>query len=529
MHRQVTMEGFSPISGISLPSLTGPQNQQTVFIKDRDLNRNNAEKIHGYEICKSAADVIGERNVCGVQLVKGLWTLYLKTMVSKMQLCAEGMTIRGLAVQPHDTNPYTRGQDNEPTEKIIIRDIPLDVSNDVLKDYLNNHEGLVLKSNVMYTKYTDLDGNFTNYKTGDRYVYALYPVIPGLPNETNINGIPCRIYHKSQEAYCRACKQTGHKTLAECCPALNKEGNVIAFRSYKNILSNHAECNIEYKGKVFKSSEHLYLWDKALFLGYEKVAEDIFKARHAGAAKAIAKKKLEGKETDEWFEISEQRMCDTVALKAKQCPTFRNALIETQDAILAEATWDTFWATGFGIYITEHTLPKFWGRNTLGKILMDLREDLRRSQKTAPKQQVPNEKNEQTVNKEKEEKEKEKVEVAEKEKKDELKITEEEEDDTVKTSPAKAFIARLGSSLWGPKQKQGNIKSYFPSNNTTTRKKKRDSGTPPKEKKKAKEDFDFTPEKDKVTPVQPSSPYVVLENISDVKETSNHPPLVSAK
>ena len=48
---------------------------------------------------------------------------------------------------------------------------------------------------------------------------------------------------------------------------------------------------------------------------------------------------------------------------------------------LAEATIDTFWASGLGPKMTERISPEYWpGNNTLGKLLMALNSSILESE-----------------------------------------------------------------------------------------------------------------------------------------------------
>ena len=70
-------------------------------------------------------------------------------------------------------------------------------------------------------------------------------------------------------------------------------------------------------------------------------------------------------------------MMDLIKAKSEQCKQFRDALIESKDKILAEATPSKYWDTGLSPYITQNCSPSYWpGQNLLGVLLMDLRRDL---------------------------------------------------------------------------------------------------------------------------------------------------------
>lgn len=231
---------------------------------------------------------------------------------------------------------------------------------------------------IKYGKAKDANGKWTNYKNGDRFVYALAPVIPALPRSTKINGIPCRIFHDSQDEECKACFQSGHKSGTEDCPAYNNNDNVLSFRSHESVYSNFYACDIPYKDIMFPSLEHAYQWEKAISLGYFGIADEIANAEHAGVARAIANKNIPALESSLWEDKCEQVMTELLEIKAKTHDDFRNALLESGEKILAEATSHRFWATGLDMRKTEMTKSDWWpGKNMLGKLLMTLRNKIK--------------------------------------------------------------------------------------------------------------------------------------------------------
>lgn len=357
------------------------QNTTAQKLKYKELTKHGSNlnlKMNSFEICQAASDVLSSRNVDGAQLVKGVWLIYLKTNASRAELLCQGFTIRGTNFNLYDSNPYQRVRDETPVEKILIKDIPLNIDNKVIEEYLKSQEGLVLKSDVKYGKAKDSSGNWSNYKNGDRFVYALAPILPALGRYGTLDGIPFRVFHESQEDICKSCNMPGHKVGEVDCPALNTEGNVIGFRSFMNVLSNDYPCSMKYMNEEFKSLEHAYQWAKAMELGKLNLAEQIKSAIHAGAARAKARENIDENETAEWERKSKDVMMNLLCIKAKMVGEFKVTLLETRDKIIAEATKHTFWASGLpDIKTTEMTKIEYWpGKNHLGNMMMDLRAQL---------------------------------------------------------------------------------------------------------------------------------------------------------
>ena len=83
------------------------------------------------------------------------------------------------------------------------------------------------------------------------------------------------------------------------------------------------------------------------------------------------------KSQSEWEEDNLPYMMNLLREKAQTCVDVRNTMLESDDGILAEATYNTFWGTGLSSEMTKVTLPQYWpGRNVLGAMQMDLRAEL---------------------------------------------------------------------------------------------------------------------------------------------------------
>lgn len=131
------------------------------------------------------------------------------------------------------------------------------------------------------------------------------------------------------------------------------------------MFSNFHPCKVEYKGKVFGSSEAAFQAEKC----WERVDE--FTSIDVAASKQLGKKV---KLRPDWDEVKDQIMYDVCLAKFSQNPNLRKILTMTGEAVLVEKTvWhDQYW----GICICSKC--KGTGRNQLGKTLMKVREELRR-------------------------------------------------------------------------------------------------------------------------------------------------------
>ena len=131
------------------------------------------------------------------------------------------------------------------------------------------------------------------------------------------------------------------------------------FNEY-SFLSNFYECTVEYNGLFYKSSEAAYQAQKCPFI-----------ANKFTNISASESKKL-GKHVQiryDWEDVKLSIMKEIVTNKFKQNPDLLEKLISTGNAELSEENYwgDKFWGTVDGV-----------GENHLGKILMEIREELKK-------------------------------------------------------------------------------------------------------------------------------------------------------
>lgn len=132
------------------------------------------------------------------------------------------------------------------------------------------------------------------------------------------------------------------------------------FREKYFFLSNFAPCDVYYNGKKFRTVEHAFQAAKCL----DEEEQDIFRFAEtpAEAKKWGRRVKLrpdwENVKIDIMKELLRQKFNNTV---------YKEKLLATGDCILVEGNnhRDTFWGVCNGV-----------GKNTLGKLLMEIRDEL---------------------------------------------------------------------------------------------------------------------------------------------------------
>jgi len=128
-------------------------------------------------------------------------------------------------------------------------------------------------------------------------------------------------------------------------------------------FSNFAPYPIKLKGQTWPTSEHYFQAQK--FAGTEmegkiRKAKNPMKAANMGRNRRIKLRR-------DWEKVKDSIMKDAVMAKFKQHEEIRITLLQTGDRKLVEHTSnDTYWGDG----------GDGKGRNMLGKILMQVREEL---------------------------------------------------------------------------------------------------------------------------------------------------------
>ncbi|WP_437603223.1 NADAR family protein [Sorangium sp. So ce590] len=131
-------------------------------------------------------------------------------------------------------------------------------------------------------------------------------------------------------------------------------------------FSNFSRHPVSLQGKVWPTTEHYFQAQKFAGTDHEEVIRN---APGPGEAARMGRQRSRPLRPD-WEQVKDDIMREVVLAKFTQHEDLRRALLDTGDAELVEHTKnDAYWADG----------GDGSGRNMLGKILMEIREQLRRS------------------------------------------------------------------------------------------------------------------------------------------------------
>ncbi len=133
------------------------------------------------------------------------------------------------------------------------------------------------------------------------------------------------------------------------------------------VFSNYSSFMLEWKGKLYPTSEHAYHSEK---FEDERLKEQIRNSRSAHDSQKFANAHVAERRKD-WDAIKLQIMKEILREKVAQHPYVKKKLIESGDRELIEDSWrDDFWGWG----------PNRSGANHLGKLWMEVRSEVLLSQ-----------------------------------------------------------------------------------------------------------------------------------------------------
>ena len=128
------------------------------------------------------------------------------------------------------------------------------------------------------------------------------------------------------------------------------------------------------RGLSFKNAEEAFQGVKAITFNDNESLAKILASKTPASAKSLGRK-VKGFNDAIWSARKLDLMREIVTCKFSQNGELKTMLIATGDAVLAEATRDTFWGIGVKKGALEGQ-QEVWGKNHLGKILMEVRASL---------------------------------------------------------------------------------------------------------------------------------------------------------
>ena len=134
------------------------------------------------------------------------------------------------------------------------------------------------------------------------------------------------------------------------------------------VFSNFSSFTLEWKGKLWPTSEHAY--------HSEKFEDENFKEQIRNTHSAHDSQKLANANKDkyrkDWDEVKLGIMTEILRAKVEQHPYVKKKLLESGDKDLIENSWrDSYWGWG----------PNKDGENHLGKLWMEVRKEVKKNER----------------------------------------------------------------------------------------------------------------------------------------------------
>ena len=155
--------------------------------------------------------------------------------------------------------------------------------------------------------------------------------------------------------------------------------NIVPFFNKKHPFSNFYPAKFTVRGVIFPTSEHFFMYRKAeRYSPSGGFKERILATSDPAEAKQIGRRISNFDEKD-WNTHSIEVMSTGIRNKFHQNPDLLKILLDTGDSILVEASpYDRIWGCGISESDPRINDPSKWtGKNQLGKILMQVREEFK--------------------------------------------------------------------------------------------------------------------------------------------------------
>ena len=144
-------------------------------------------------------------------------------------------------------------------------------------------------------------------------------------------------------------------------------------------FSNWYSAAFDYAGQHYLNSEQFMMYHKVMMFRKYDYAQQIIQTEDPAECKKIAGQRFPEFDSDLWNKTSFAIVKRGVKAKFSQNEDIRKELLSTGNELLAECSpTDKKWGIGIDINDTDRFIVSKWnGKNYLGRILMEVREELR--------------------------------------------------------------------------------------------------------------------------------------------------------
>lgn len=372
----------------------------TLYFYNHTLVDTNVLEI---EVCMAMEEVVDTSNIIGCQKIKNTWKLFLKNEITKLTIMQNGLNIRNQKVDVFCETGQSKRADKP--VKVTIKDIPISVKNESIEKCLKDL-GVTLKSLIKFARLRDTEGQLTPYINGDRFVYVEPTILDRpIPRFILIGSFVARIFHTNQktEASCNkclslehptwqctgklscvVCKTPGHLPGSIECQFYIDDNNAYTFGGRKDPLrfSNFDNCKFVFRDTDYSSREQAFQHQRSLASGQHDLANQILNTKTGLEAKQLSKCIID---KNPWSTENFDLMTEICLCCAEQSETYRSNIVKTENRLLVESISKQYvWSSGLTHEQTKHTrADKFPGKNQMGIILMNVRDQLKNNTNTS--------------------------------------------------------------------------------------------------------------------------------------------------
>ena len=151
-------------------------------------------------------------------------------------------------------------------------------------------------------------------------------------------------------------------------------------------FSNWYQAEFDYAGKHFVNTEQFMMYHKVLMFHKYDLADQIMRTSDPSKCKKIAGQKFPEFDSELWEKTCRTIVKRGVKAKFSQNKDILKVLLGTGNSLLSECSpYDRKWGIGIDISDPDRfVIAKWKGKNLLGRILMEVREELRQEIQSSP-------------------------------------------------------------------------------------------------------------------------------------------------
>lgn len=154
------------------------------------------------------------------------------------------------------------------------------------------------------------------------------------------------------------------------------------FYSSESPFSQWYRSRFKVNGIEYSCTEQYMMYQKALYFGDTETAQKVLQATNPRDQKMLGRK-VKNFSDERWKRVCEWIVYEGNLAKFSQNYTIKNILFATENTMLVEASpFDVIWGVGLPADDPNVHFPDKWkGKNLLGKILTQVREELKKQDK----------------------------------------------------------------------------------------------------------------------------------------------------